>query len=46
MGHRLIGEILKDICGLSNESIEDALRIQEEKGDRIGDILIRKKAIS
>jgi len=46
MGHRLIGEILKDICGLSNESLEDALKIQEEKGDRIGEILVRQKAIS
>jgi len=46
MGHRLIGEILKDICGLSNESLEEALRIQEEKGDRIGEILVRQKAIS
>jgi general secretion pathway protein E len=46
MGHRLIGEILRDICGLSNESLEEALRIQEEKGDRIGEILVRQKAIS
>ena len=46
MDHRLIGEILRDICGLSNESLEEALRIQEEKGDRIGEILVRQKAIS
>ena len=46
MGHRLIGEILRDICGLSNESLEEALRIQEEKGDRIGEILVRQKVIS
>lgn len=46
MGHRLIGEILRGICGLSNESLEEALRIQEEKGDRIGEILVRQKAIS
>lgn len=46
MGHRLIGEILRNICGLSNESLEEALRIQKEKGDRIGEILIRQKAIS
>ena len=46
MDHKLIGEILRDICGLSNESLEEALRIQEEKGDRIGEILVRQKAIS
>ena len=46
MNHRLIGEILRDICGLSNESLEEALRIQKEKGDRIGEILVRQKAIS
>ena len=46
MVHRLIGEILKETCGLSEESLEDALKIQKEKGGRIGDILIRQKAIS
>ncbi|MGD2125828.1 MAG: type II secretion system ATPase GspE [Desulfobacteraceae bacterium] len=43
---RLIGEILKETCGLSEETLEEALKVQEEKGGRIGEILIRMKAIS
>ena len=46
MGHRLIGEILAETCGLSEEILVEALKIQEEKGGRIGEILIRLKAIS
>jgi general secretion pathway protein E len=46
MSHRLIGEILKETCGLSEETLGEALKIQEEKGGRIGEILIRLKAIS
>jgi len=46
MGHRLIGEILRETCGLSEETLKQALEIQEEKGGRIGEILIRLKAVS
>ncbi|MEJ2723968.1 MAG: type II secretion system ATPase GspE [Deltaproteobacteria bacterium] len=46
MSHRLIGEILKETSGLSEETLGEALKIQEEKGGRIGEILIRLKAIS
>jgi general secretion pathway protein E len=46
MGHRLIGEILKETCGLSEEMLGEALKMQEEKGGRLGEILIRLKAIS
>lgn len=42
---RLIGEILKEICSLSEETVDEALVIQEEKGGRIGEILIQKAAI-
>jgi general secretion pathway protein E len=43
---KLIGEILKETCGLSEEALADALKVQEQKGGRIGEILIRQKAIS
>jgi general secretion pathway protein E len=46
MNHRLIGDILKETCGLSEETLEEALKVQEEKGGRLGEILIRLKAIS
>jgi general secretion pathway protein E len=46
MSHRLIGEILIEACGLSKEALEEALKIQDEKGGRLGKILIRQKAIS
>ena len=46
MNHRLIGEILKETCGLSEEALSEALQIQEDKGRRVGEILIRQKAIS
>jgi len=46
MGHRLIGEILRETSGLSEETLKQALEIQEEKGGRIGEILIRLKAVS
>ncbi len=45
MAHRLIGEILKEICPLSEEALAEALQIQKEKGGRIGEILIQKGAI-
>ena len=43
---RLLGEILIKDCGLSEETIGDALKIQEEGGGRIGEVLISKKAVS
>lgn len=46
MNHRLIGDILIETCGLSEEALSHALKIQEDKGGRIGEILIRQKAIS
>jgi len=38
MNHRLIGEILIEACGLSEEALEEALKIQGEKGGRLGRI--------
>lgn len=46
MAHRLIGEILTEISGLSVEVLTEALKVQEEKGGRIGEILIDRKAVS
>jgi general secretion pathway protein E len=43
---KLIGEMLMESCGLSREALDEALEFQEEKGGRIGEILIRRKAIS
>jgi general secretion pathway protein E len=43
---KLIGEVLKEICGLSDEVIADALKVQEEKGGWVGEILIRQNAVS
>jgi len=43
---KLIGQILVDKHGLSPDVLADALKIQDEKGGRIGEILIRQKAIS
>jgi len=43
---KLIGEILIEDYGLSLEALSQGLNTQEEKGGRIGEILIRQKAIS
>jgi general secretion pathway protein E len=43
---KLIGEILSEICGLSESVLNEALKVQEEKGGRLGEILIRQKAIA
>ncbi len=40
-----IGTILLETCGLSEQALTEALRIKDEKGGRIGEILIRQKAI-
>ncbi|MBW1998514.1 MAG: type II secretion system ATPase GspE [Deltaproteobacteria bacterium] len=46
MDHRLIGEILKERFSLSEGAIEEALNVQKEKGGRIGEVLIKQKAIT
>jgi general secretion pathway protein E len=46
MPHRLIGEILTEQCGLATDVLTAALEAQEEKGGRIGEILIDRKAVS
>jgi general secretion pathway protein E len=46
MSYRLVGEILTETSSLSEEALGEALKIQEEKGGRIGDILIQQRAIS
>jgi len=43
---RLIGEILSEVCALEEGILNEALEIQAEKGGRVGEILIRLKAIS
>ncbi|MBN1276779.1 MAG: type II secretion system ATPase GspE [Deltaproteobacteria bacterium] len=43
---RPLGEILVENCGLSRETLSNALKIQEMDGGRIGEILIRQRAIS
>jgi general secretion pathway protein E len=43
---KLIGQILIDKHGLSPDILQEALKIQEEKGGRIGEILIRQKTIT
>jgi len=43
---RLIGEILKEVCSLSEDVLDQALIIQEDKGGSIGEILIQKGAIT
>ena len=42
---RLIGEILLEISELNQESLDLGLAIQQEKGGRIGEILLHQKAI-
>ena len=46
MRHSSIGEILTDTCGLSEESLNIALKTREEKGGRLGEILLRQKTVS
>jgi general secretion pathway protein E len=43
---KLIGQILIENYGLSPEALSQGLSVQEEKGGRIGEILLRQKAIS
>lgn len=46
MAHRLIGEILREICALSKEALAEALQIQKEKGGSIGEVLLQRGAIT
>ena len=41
-----IGDILKETCGLSEEVLAEALKVQEEKGGWVGEILVRQNAVS
>ena len=43
---KLLGEILSETCGLTQEAIAGALKVQEQKGGRIGEILVQQKAVS
>jgi general secretion pathway protein E len=43
---REIGEILQEICSLSEDLLAEARMIQEEKGGRMGEILLEKGAIT
>jgi general secretion pathway protein E len=43
---KLIGEILKETCGLSEEALAKAIEIQEQKGGWVGEILVRQNAVS
>jgi general secretion pathway protein E len=43
---KLIGEILTENFGLSEEALSSGLNTQEEKGGRIGEVLIRQKSLS
>ncbi len=46
MRRERIGEILERACGLDKEALRQALEIQKEKGGRIGEILVARKALS
>ncbi|MGD9022473.1 MAG: type II secretion system ATPase GspE [Deltaproteobacteria bacterium] len=41
-----LGDVLRETCGLSDEALADALKIQEEKGGWVGEILVLNKVIS
>lgn len=46
MERRRIGEILRQEAGLSEEIIEEGLKLQAEKGLRLGEFLIKQKRIT
>jgi general secretion pathway protein E len=46
MEHRLIGDILMECSNLQKEALEQALKVQEERGGRIGEILIDRKNLT
>lgn len=41
-----IGEILQETCGIDPEDVTVALEVQEEKGGRIGEILVQQQKIT
>ena len=43
---RPLGEILSASCGLGSEDLEAALAVQQDKGGRLGDILVAQRRIS
>ena len=43
---RPLGEILSASCGLGAEDLEAALAVQQDKGGRLGDILVAQRRIS
>src|SRR5688572_9786535 len=43
---RLLGQILMRITGLSEVQLDAALRMQEEEGGRLGELLVRARAVS
>ena len=46
MDRRRIGEILRQEAGLSEEIIEEGLKLKAEKGQRLGEFLIKQKRIT
>lgn len=46
MAYRLIGQILMEENGLSSQALDQALTSQQEKGGRLGEILLEQKAIT
>jgi general secretion pathway protein E len=43
---RALGQILLETTSLSEESLQNALKIQQERGGRIGEILINQKLVT
>ncbi len=43
---RALGQILLEKTSLSEEALENALAIQQERGGRIGEILISQKLVT
>ena len=41
-----LGQVLVEKYGLAQESLEEALSVQKEKGGRIGELLVQQKKIS
>jgi general secretion pathway protein E len=45
-GIRKLGEILRELNKLTEETVEEALQHQRERGGRLGDILVSMKAVT
>ena len=43
---RPLGQILMQSCGLTDEKLQEALRVQAEKGGRLGEVLMGLKAVT